>query len=449
MLKPGSRRDLPLLAAFALVIAVDPGSASAQGAAVLVASDLAAPIYVAAPPGDTRLFIVERGGTIKVLANGSVSGTNFLDISDRVNEPVQSEAGLLSLAFAPDYAQTGVFYVYYTGDPSQGGSVEKRVSRFVAADPASSATVDANTETILFRQEQTPTNHIGGTIAIRDGYLYLGLGDGGGDGEVAQSDASDFGKMLRFDITQQQVPWSFEHWAKGFRNPFRWSFDHATGALYIGDVGQSSREEIDVEPADSPGGLNYGWDVMEGTNCFDPSSGEPPCFDPSLVPPVFDYANDGNTCAVTGGAVYRGNASPSLRGVYFFSDLCSGRILSLRWNPQTGQAEDVLDRTSEFPPDVGSYEGFGLVAVAAGGDGELYLVKLSGNSIYRLVPEPAPSLLGVTTLATLACVARRRRARGWRATVASAIAANHGEAASGASSTAPAVQTPGWRGQPR
>jgi glucose/arabinose dehydrogenase len=410
MLKLASRRDLSLrvaLAAIALAIAMDSRTAQAQGAAIRVAFDLEAPIYVTAPPGDARVFILERAGIVKVLENGSVSGTNFLDITDRVLLPVQSEAGLLSLVFAPDYAQTGVFYVYYTGQPSQGGTLEKRVSRFIAANPASSATVDANTETILFRQEQNPTNHIGATIAIRDGWLYLGLGDGGGNGEVAQSDASDFGKFLRFDITQQQVPWDYEHWAKGFRNPYRFSFDRLTGDLYIGDVGQATREEVDVQPADSPAGLNYGWDVMEGNECFDPSPGEPPCFSPSFEPPVYDYANDANTCAVTGGAVYRGNASPSLRGVYFFSDACTGRLMTFRWNPLTGGAEEIVDRTAEFPLDFGDNLGT-IVAIGEDGFGELYVPGLYEGTVYKLVPEPDAALLAATTLATLACVARRR-----------------------------------------
>ncbi len=399
------------VAAFALAVGIAPDGASAQSAAVRVAFDFASPIYATAPVGDGRLFILERAGTVKVLESGAVLGTNFLDIRDRVLVPNQSEAGLLSLAFAPDYAETGVFYVYYTGAPSQGGSVEKRVARFVAADPASSGLVSTATETILFRQEQGALNHIGGTIAIRDGWLYLALGDGGGDGEVAQNDASAFGKMLRFDITQQQVPWSYETWAKGFRNPFRWSFDRATGDLYIGDVGQSSREEIDVQPADSLAGLNYGWDVMEGTNCFDPDPGEPPCFDPSLVPPVYDYANDDNTCAVTGGAVYRGNLSAALQGVYFFSDACSGRLMTFRWNALTGAAEDVVDRTAEFPTDVGSLGS--VVAIGQDGAGELYTVSLFTGSVYRLVPVPEPGalLLGAGMLATLACVAHRRRVR--------------------------------------
>lgn len=415
MLNLASRRDLPLraaLAACALAIALDSRIASAQGAAIRVASQLSSPIYVTAPAGDARVFILERAGIVKVLENGTVSGTPFLNITDRVNIPTQSEAGLLSMVFAPDYAQTGVFYVYYTGDPAQGGSVEKRVSRFIAANPASSATVDANSETILFRQEQNPTNHIGATIAIRDGWLYLGLGDGGGNGEVAQNDASDFGKFLRFDIAQQSVPWDYEHWAKGFRNPYRFSFDRLTGDLYIGDVGQSTREEVDVEPADSPGGLNYGWDVMEGNTCFDPSPSEPPCFSPSFTPPVYDYANDANTCAVTGGAVYRGNDSPSLRGVYFFSDACSGRLMSFRWNPETGEAEDFVDRTAEFPTDAGPAQLGAVVAIGEDGFGELYVASLYAGNVYKLVPEPGAALLGMTTLATLACVARRRRVGG-------------------------------------
>jgi glucose/arabinose dehydrogenase len=391
-----------------LAIALGASLAHAQGAAVRIASGLPSPIYVAGPDGDARVFIVLRGGVIRIHANGALLPDPFLDISDRVVVPPESEAGLLSLAFSADYATTGVFYVFYQGDidPGAGVTLESRVARFTATgDPATSNDADEGSEQILYRLEQFAGNHKGGTIAIRGGFLYLGLGDGGGDGEVAQSDASDFGKFLRFDVAQQQVPWSYTHWSKGFRNPFRWSFDRDTGDLYIGDVGQSAREEISVEPADAGPGLNYGWDVMEGTSCFDPDPGEPPCFDASLVPPVYDYANDDTTCAVTGGSVYRGSQSPSLRGVYFFSDACSGRLMSLRWNPATGDAEDVLDRTDEFPPDAGVLGS--VVAIAQDGVGELYAVNLFGGAVFRLVPEPGATLAGVAALVTVAACRRR------------------------------------------
>jgi glucose/arabinose dehydrogenase len=404
------------VAALALVISLQASGASAQGAAVRIDPTFNEPIYAAAPGGDSRLFIVERAGTIRVLQGGAVLGTPFLDITDRVELPPPPlpsgyEGGLLGLVFAPDFAQSGVFYVYYTrdSDPSAGITLVSRVARFTAADPASSDLVDAASETILFQLEQPNINHNGGTIAIRDGFLYLGLGDGGGGGdpnELAQNDSSPFGKMLRFDLAQQQLPWTSETWAKGLRNPFRFSFDRETRDLYIGDVGQGTREEIDAERADSPGGRNYGWDVMEGTSCFDPNPGEPPCDDPSLVPPIHEYDHNSGSCAVTGGAVYRGSASPSLRGLYFFSDFCSARIWTLRWNRITGIADEVTDRTGEFPTGAGTISQ--PVAITEDGAGELVVVSLNG-SVYRLVPEPGTSLLGAAALTALAGLARRAR----------------------------------------
>lgn len=405
------------IAALAFVISMAVSDAFAQGAAVPVDFSFAAPTYAATPVGDPRLFILERAGTIRVLQEGVVLGTPFLDLSDRVAVPPSSEGGLLGLAFAPDYTQSGVFYVYYTGDgdPSDAFQLESRFSRFTASGDAATSNVADPQETILFRVDQPDTNHNGGTIAIRDGFLYLGLGDGGGGGdpdELAQNDASPFGKMLRFDLAQQALPWTPETWAKGLRNPFRFSFDRATGDLYIGDVGQGALEEIDAERADSPGGRNYGWDVMEGTSCFDPDPGEPPCDDISLVPPIREYghtdAGDGQQwgCSVTGGAVYRGSASPSLRGLYFYSDFCSAGIWTLRWDRTTGIADEVTDRTSEFAT---GGEPISLpVAITEDGAGELVVVSLNG-SVYRLVPEPGTSLLGAAAIASLAVLARRAR----------------------------------------
>jgi glucose/arabinose dehydrogenase len=417
-----SRRRGAFVAAFALVMALQASGASAQGAAVLIEGAFANPIYAAAPAGDPRLFIVERDGTIRVLTDGAVLDTPFLDIRDAVANPSGSEGGLLGLAFASDYEQSGVFYVYYTGDvdPSGGVTLESRVSRFTVSP--TTPNVANSQETVLFRLEQPYTNHNGGTIAIRDGFLYLGLGDGGSAGDPedrAQNDSSPFGKMLRFDLSQQQVPWTPETWAKGLRNPFRFSFDRGTGDLYIGDVGQNNLEEIDAEPADSStGGRNYGWDVKEGTNCFDPDPGEPSCTDPSLVPPIHEFDHGDGNCAVTGGTVYRGNASPSLRGLYFFSDYCSARIWTLRWNRTTGIAEEFTDRTSEFPPSSGGPTILQPVAITEDGHGELILVSLLGN-VYRLVPEPGTDMLGAAAFAALASLARRERLAGTNARSAS------------------------------
>jgi glucose/arabinose dehydrogenase len=199
-------------------------------------------------------------------------------------------------------------------------------------------------------------------------------------------------------------------WAKGLRNPFRFSFDSANGDLYIGDVGQNQREEIDAERADSAGGLNYGWDVMEGTNCFSPNGNEPPCDSPSLIDPIHEYGHTGNQCsgAVTGGTVYRGAAIPGIDGLYFFADSCDGRIWSLRWNRQSGQVTEFVNRSNEIDADVGSIDG--IVAIVPDDAGELYFVDIGGE-IFRLVPEPGPAALSAAALSTLAALARRRGRR--------------------------------------
>jgi glucose/arabinose dehydrogenase len=387
--------------------------------AVRVADGLAAPIYAASPPGDPRLFLVERAGRIRVLAGGAVLPEPFLDIATGVS--TAGEGGLLGLAFAPDYATSGAFYVYYTAPRTPSG-IQSRVSRFTAAgDPATSNDADEASEELLFALDQPFDNHNGGTIAIRDGWLYLGLGDGGSGGDpldAAQDDGSRLGKMLRFDLAQTTVPWTPQVWAKGLRNPFRFSFDRATGDLYIGDVGQDAREEIDAERADSPGGRNYGWDVEEGSLCFQPTQGKPPCGDPSLVRPIFEYAHVGGQCSgsVTGGAVYRGSAHPALRGRYFFADYCRNLVFSLRWNRDTGLAEDVIEHTGAIPADVGSIAR--VSAIAEDAAGELYFVDLNGGEVFRLVPEPGPGAgaIGAATALALAARLRHRRRGAARAT---------------------------------
>jgi glucose/arabinose dehydrogenase len=383
--------------------------------AMRIASGLAEPMYATAPAGDARLFILERTGTIRVLQNGSVLSTPFLDISSEVEtrESVGGEGGLLGMVFAPDYATSGVFYVYYTApDPTAMPSgIKSHVSRFtVSGDPATSNVADAGSEQVLFELQQPYDNHNGGTLGIRGGYLYLGLGDGGSGGDPqdrAQNDASLFGKMLRLDLSKSNPSTSdWEIWDKGFRNPFRWSFDSATEDLYIGDVGQSNREEVDVEPFDSSGGLNYGWHIMEGTSCYtqNPAPGEPSCGDPSLVLPIYDYGHVDGNCAIIGGSVYRGNLYLPLRGSYFFTDLCRSNLLwSLVWDGAGGTVGPVL--THNVVPDHGSFSS--IVAIVRDGAGELDAVS-QGGDVFRLVPEPASGASVLAAAGALLGLARRR-----------------------------------------
>lgn len=399
-----------LVASIALLAAAP---AHAQIEAVRVASGLDTPVYMTAPAGDARLFIVERGGTIRVWQNGSVLATPFLDISPQINDAI--EGGLLGMAFAPDYATSGVFWVYFTGFDATGPTnMESVVARFtVSGNPATSNVANAGSQTQIFALHQPAQNHNGGTIQVRDDFLYLALGDGGATGDTAQNDQLLFGKMLRIDLATAKATATNDDWdvyAKGLRNPYRYSFDRSTGDLYIGDVGAAAMEEIDAVAADEPPGLNFGWNVMEGTLCNDPDPGEPPCNSPLFTPPVFTYPHPSGGVCVTGGAVYRGNDSPTLRGTYFFGDACNGQLFSLRWTPGDGLIEST-ELTGDIPTDVGAINN--PAAFGEGGDGELYIVDggfFSGTGeLFRLVPEPGALGLGAGAMAAMVVCARIRR----------------------------------------
>lgn len=401
------------VAALLLVLAAPSGGAAAR--LELVAGGLEQPVWLTAPPEDERLFVVERTGRIRVIEDGVLLEAPFLDLRDRTD--VEREGGLTGLVFPPDYRSTGRFLVYYQHGVPGDGAMQSRISWFAAiGDPATSNRADPDSEAVLYALDQPHTIHQGGTIAIRDGWLYLGMGDGGGGGDgaydpddEAQRPDRPFGKMLRFDLAAPAP--APQVWALGFRNPYRFSFDRLTGDLYVGDVGQDRREEIDVEPADAPGGRNYGWDVEEGTLCADPDPGEPPCGSPALVPPVHEYDHEGGCGgSVIGGFVYRGSRVPALRGHYLFADYCRDRIWSLRWDRTRGRIGPVRDRTDELIPETGP-----LRAIAGFGEdtaGELYVTAMgdfsaTGGAVYRL-PEPA---WGGAVAAAFALAALDRRGR--------------------------------------
>lgn len=272
--------------------------------------------------GSGRLFIIEKYGAIRIVKDGQLLPDPFINIDDRVNDN-SNEMGLLGLAFHPDFEQNGYFYVNYTGE-----SGHTRISRFQAsgdiADPAS--------EKILITVNQPFPNHNGGAVVFGpDGYLYLGLGDGGAAGDPfknGQNMDAMLGKILRIDVDNGDPysipadnPFGNEVWAYGLRNPWRISFDRASGDLWIGDVGQGDWEEIDYLPADSHGGANFGWSIMEGTHGYD---GGPQL---DLLLPVAEYSHDFG-CSVTGGYVYRGSL-PEWNGIYIYGDYCSGIIWGL------------------------------------------------------------------------------------------------------------------------
>ncbi|MDQ3539825.1 MAG: PQQ-dependent sugar dehydrogenase [Chloroflexota bacterium] len=350
-----------------------------------VASGFDGPLFVATPPEDAeRLFVVEKGGTIQVVVNGEIAAEPFLDIVDRVGSE-GSEQGLLGLAFAPDHAESGLFYVNYT-DPN-GNTV---VSQFSTGDDPNVA--DRESETVILQQEQPRANHNGGVLGFGpDGYLYIGFGDGGGQGDPdgnGQNLSTWLGKILRIDVDSAAVEGDAmysvpddnpfvedadaapEVWVYGLRNPWRFTFDRETGDMWVGDVGQNEIEEVTLLPIAEGGGQNLGWNITEGSNCY----AEPECDQSGLTPPTLEYTHEVGGCSVTGGYVYRGEAMPGLRGVYVFADYCSG----LLWG--AGRDADGAWVMSE-PIETG-------LSIASFGEdtaGEVYLTDISGGTVYQLV----------------------------------------------------------------
>ncbi|NLE23359.1 MAG: PQQ-dependent sugar dehydrogenase [Actinobacteria bacterium] len=323
------------------------------------------PLYVTAPSGDaSRLFIVEKTGAIRIVKDGAPLDRPFLDISDEVSSG--SEQGLLSMTFDPDYAASGLFYVDYTDRDGDTRVVRYRVSE----DPDRA---DPSTAIEILRVEQPYSNHNGGQLQFGpDGRLYVGMGDGGSAGDPhghAQDPESRLGKLLRIDVSA--TPPRVAIWATGLRNPWRFSFDRDTGALWIGDVGQGTREEIDYLPPGQEAGVNFGWNGYEGSEVYDQSVASQLDED-ALTFPVGEYGRELGF-SVTGGYVYRGSAVPGLRGFYLFGDFGSGGVWAMRGpgaEPHRLQGVDgEVDQLSSF---------------GEGADGELYVTSLAGP-VYRIV----------------------------------------------------------------
>jgi glucose/arabinose dehydrogenase len=396
---------LVVLAAAAATLASGPSHHATPVAPRTAAKDTAAPTVLLAPlaqlpdvtaitnAGDRRLFVTRQGGQVVIWDGTQILGVPFLDVSSLI--VCCNEQGLLSTAFHPDYAVNGFFFVDYTNLTGQTVVARYRVSD---QDPN---VADPSTAVILLTIDQPYANHNGGQLQFGpDGYLYIGMGDGGSANDPqchAQSSDSLLGKLLRIDVDQNVdrapyygIPPSNpfvttgppEAWAYGLRNPWRFSFDRQTGDLYIGDVGQSAWEEIDVQPASSGGGQNYGWKVMEGMSCNSAGSAgctvpPPPCGDPAYTPPVLVYDHSNNRCAITGGYVYRGGAIPDLHGFYVYGDYCSGEIWAARF--QSGAWTTAL-----LPISTSALTTFG-----EGVDGELYVG--TQGMLAQIVPEaPLP-----------------------------------------------------------
>jgi glucose/arabinose dehydrogenase len=343
-----------------------------------ISDNLESPVFLThAGDASGRMFVIEKRGVIAILHDRARVEQPFLDISNLINSS-GSEQGLLGLAFHPDYANNRRFFVYYTASNGDNTLARYQVSDNPdVADPASAQ--------VLFAQPDFAPNHNGGMLAFGpDGYLYVGLGDGGGGGDPqsnGQDRAALLGKLLRLDVNGDAPyaippdnPWPDggdearpEVWAYGLRNPWRFSFDRANGDLYIGDVGQNIYEEINFQLAGASGGQNYGWSIREGMHCFRADTCQPD----GLIDPIAEYDHD-QGCSVTGGYVYRGAAFASLQGLYIFGDYCSGTIWSLQRDASGAwQQRTLLD--SEL-----SISSFGEDA-----DGELYVIDLGGE-IYRV-----------------------------------------------------------------
>lgn len=360
-----------------------PATATDSVALRQVATGLDFPLYLTAPPGDPRLFIVEKSGRIRIVRSGALAATPFLDLSASVSGG--GEQGLLGLAFDPHYATSGRFYVDYT---DRNG--DTRISRFRVSADADLA--DAASEEILLTIDQPYSNHNGGQVAFGpDGYLYIGMGDGGSGGDPqghGQNPGDLLGSLLRLDVSgatgyanPATNPYAAgggrgEVFSIGLRNPWRFSFDRGTGDLYIADVGQNEREEVDVSTAASGGGrgLNYGWNRMEGTACY--SGG---CDRSGLTLPVTDYTH-AEGCSITGGYVYRGAAVPALKGTYFYADFCNGWVRSFRY--QGGRATSAREWPMLKPG--GQVTSFGEDA-----SGELYVMQADGK-VFQVVLRQVP-----------------------------------------------------------
>jgi glucose/arabinose dehydrogenase len=375
---PTLRRTLGLAALLTLALAA---RAAAAPTLVPVGGTFDNPIYVASPPRDTsRLFVVQRGGVIRVVRNGTLLAKPFLDLSSQV--ATDGERGLLSIAFPPDYAHTGAFYVYLAARPR--GQLQIREYHRTAASPS---VADPRSMRIVWRAAHyQDDHHNGGTIAFGpDGMLWLAIGDGGGANDQfghAQDTSSPLGKLIRINPRRSgsrpfsvpaDNPYGNSVWARGLRNPFRFSFDRKTGDLVIGDVGQGEREEVDwVTRASGLGrGANFGWACEEGT-VTGPNPDDCP-LGPDYIAPVFDYSRP-SPRAITGGVVVRDPGLPTLVGRYVYADSYAGdvRSLALATPRATGDASAGLPQRDQ------------IVDLGEDACGHVYVVSLTGGTVERI-----------------------------------------------------------------
>ena len=362
------------------------------------------PTYVLPVPGSpNKIIVLEQKGIARLVINGSVTKTPFLNITDRVHRPLfpGDEMGFLGFTFDPNYSDNKYFYVHYN---------DKDDNTIISRFKVNGQSADKTSEKIILKLEQPYSNHNGGTIEFRkDGFLYIGIGDGGsaGDPEKRAQDPSNlFGSILRIDVSTT-VPYSTprsnpftrfrkfkdEVWAYGLRNPWRFSFDALTGDMIIGDVGQYLWEEINIEYFGDEGGKNYGWNIMEGNHCYPEDAKD--CASDEFTMPAFEYPNNANYvkillgisqrnmdgCSITGGYVYRGKEIPDLYGRYIFGDYCTGRVWSIII--EDGVGKDVIEYTDSIRKSMGKRE-FYLSSFGQDNNNELFIIDYNGT-IYKLI----------------------------------------------------------------
>jgi len=346
----------------------------------VIATDFSNPVQVThADDGSGRLFVVEqRSGLIKIIEQGQVLASPFLDVSDHIRAS-GNEQGLLGIAFHPDYSNNGYFYLNYT---NSNGDTE--ITRYQISTNDSNI-ADPESAQLILTIPQPFSNHNGGQLLFGpDGYLYIGMGDGGSGGDPqnhGQNNETLLGAMLRLDVTNQTTytipadnPYinqtgADEIWAIGLRNPWRFSFDRVTGDLYIADVGQGAWEEVSYQPANSTGGLNYGWNCREGAQAY--AGGD--CSLNNYVDPIAEYGHDVGF-SITGGFVYRGQQYRALQGYYFYADYVTGRIWAIKQ-----MADDSWSVPQEILQTTLNISAFGEDEA-----GELYMVDHTNGTIRQL-----------------------------------------------------------------
>ena len=368
----------------------------------LIADGFKKPLFITSHPKNSKvLYVVEQAGKVLIINNGKKLNEPFLDITDRVVQPSRpgDERGLLGFAFHPNYDKNKKFYVNYINN--DGYTI---VSEFSAQ---SNLVANSLSERIVFNLEQPYRNHNGGHMQFGpDDYLYISIGDGGKSGDplnAGQDLNTLFGKIIRIDVNK--VPYGIpksnpyygqqdkrgEIWAWGVRNVWRFSFDSEIGDIYYGDVGQNKWEEINYEPYNSKGGVNYGWRIMEASKCYNP---EENCNEKGLTPPIHEYPNDANYmvvlgggsqtnsdgCSVTGGYVYRGKKISALNGYYIFGDYCSGNIWTFK--VVNDKATELTNRTEEINLANAEFTTY-ISSFGEDADGELYIVEYNGG-IYKI-----------------------------------------------------------------